>query len=180
MLGFPTDVEETYLGAGGILEKAQTGALSIDTTTSRLELAEKIAKAAASRGRDALDAPVSGGDIGAKAARLVFMVGGTEKAFARARPLFEVMGKTIRLFGPSGAGQHCKMANQIAVAVGMVAWTEALACAKSAGLDPAAVQAAISVYPSAVELDDGTLLTVWYKTMRESPKAVLRQARWKV
>ncbi len=144
ILGFPTDVEATYLGAGGVVERAKPGALLIDMTTSSPVLARRIAGAAAQRGLAALDAPVSGGDIGAREARLVIMVGGDAAAFARAKPLFELMGKNIALLGGAGAGQHCKMANQIAVAVGMVSWCEALAYAKKAGLDPAAVHASIS------------------------------------
>ncbi|MDB6126331.1 MAG: glxR 2 [Verrucomicrobia bacterium] len=144
MLGFPTDVESTYLGAGGIVERAKAGALLIDMTTSSPELARRIAAAAEKRGLSSLDAPVSGGDIGAKEARLVIMVGGDAAAFARARPILDLLGKNISLQGPAGAGQHCKMANQIAVAVGMVSWCEALAYAKRAGLDPAAVHASIS------------------------------------
>lgn len=143
MLGFPQDVESTYLGRGGIVERAKTGALLIDMTTSSPVLARRIAHAAESRGLAALDAPVSGGDIGAREARLVIMVGGDAGAFARAKPLFELMGKTINLLGSAGAGQHCKMANQVAVAVGMVAWCEALAYAKKAGLDPALVHGTI-------------------------------------
>lgn len=144
MLGFPSDVEASYLGAGGIIERAKKGALLIDMTTSSPVLARRIAEMAAKRGLAALDAPVSGGDIGAREARLVIMVGGEAAAFARAKPLFELMGKTINLLGGPGAGQHCKMANQVAVAVGMVAWCEALAYAKKAGLDPALVHATIS------------------------------------
>lgn len=144
MLGFPTDVEASYLGAGGIVERAKPGALLIDMTTSSPVLARRIAEAAAKRGLASLDAPVSGGDLGAREARLVIMVGGDTGAFARAKPLFEIMGKNIALLGGAGAGQHCKMANQIAVAVGMVAWVEALAYAKKAGLDPNAVHASIS------------------------------------
>ncbi|MDP3070884.1 MAG: NAD(P)-dependent oxidoreductase [Opitutaceae bacterium] len=144
MLGFPIDVDATYLGAGGIVERAKPGALLIDMTTSSPVLARNIAAAAAKRDLAALDAPVSGGDLGAKEARLVIMVGGEAAAFARAKPLFEIMGKNIALLGAAGAGQYCKMANQIAVAVGMVAWVEALAYAKKAGLDPAAVHASIS------------------------------------
>jgi 3-hydroxyisobutyrate dehydrogenase len=144
MLGFPTDVESSYLGAGGIVERARPAALLIDMTTSSPVLARRIAEAAARRGLAALDAPVSGGDIGAREARLVIMVGGEAAAFARAKPLFDVMGRNIALLGGAGAGQHCKMANQIAVAVGMVAWCEALAYARKAGLDPAAVHASIS------------------------------------
>jgi 3-hydroxyisobutyrate dehydrogenase len=144
MLGFPTDVESSYLGAGGIVERAKPVALLIDMTTSSPVLARKIAAAAAKRGLAALDAPVSGGDLGAREARLVIMVGGEEAAFVRAKPLFELMGKNIARHGGPGAGQYCKMANQIAVAVGMVAWCEALAYAKKAGLDPNAVHASIS------------------------------------
>jgi 3-hydroxyisobutyrate dehydrogenase len=144
IVGFPTDVEATYLGQGGVVERARPGALLIDMTTSSPALAVKIAAAAKARGLSALDAPVSGGDLGAKEARLVIMVGGDAEAFARAKPLFELMGKNIALHGGPGAGQFCKMANQIAVAVGMVSWCEALAFAKKAGLDPAAVHGSIS------------------------------------
>ena len=144
MLGFPKDVEDTYLGKGGIVERAKSGALLIDMTTSSPILARKIATAASAKGLTALDAPVSGGDIGAKEARLVIMVGGEQAGFDRAKPLFELMGKNISLLGPAGSGQHCKMANQISVAVGMVAWIEALIYAKKAGLDPTQVHASIS------------------------------------
>jgi 3-hydroxyisobutyrate dehydrogenase len=144
MLGFPQDVEQTYLAPGGIVARAKSGALLIDMTTSSPALARRIADAAAKRNLASLDAPVSGGDVGAKEARLVIMVGGDPAAFARAKPLFELMGKNIALLGAAGAGQYCKMANQIAVAVSMVAWVEALAYAKRAGLDPAAVHASIS------------------------------------
>jgi 3-hydroxyisobutyrate dehydrogenase len=144
MVGFPKDVEETYLGKGGIIERVKAGALLIDMTTSSPILARTIAEAASKKGHSALDAPVSGGDIGAKEARLVIMVGGEKTAFERAKPVFELMGKNIALLGPSGAGQHCKMANQISVAVGMVAWVEALIYAKKAGLDPTQVHASIS------------------------------------
>ncbi|MGH7958409.1 MAG: NAD(P)-dependent oxidoreductase [Opitutaceae bacterium] len=144
MLGFPADVETTYLGTGGVIERAKAGALLVDMTTSSPVLARKVADAATGRGLAALDAPVSGGDLGAREARLVIMVGGDGAGFARAHPVFELMGKTINLLGGAGAGQHCKMANQIAVAVGMVSWCEALAYAKKAGLDVATVHATIS------------------------------------
>lgn len=144
MLGFPTDVESTYLGAGGIVARARPGSLLIDLTTSSPALARRIASAASARGLSALDAPVSGGDIGAREARLVIMVGGEGAAFQAALPLLQLMGKNIARLGPAGAGQHCKMANQIAVAIGMVSWCEALIYAKKAGLDPAAVHASIS------------------------------------
>ncbi|MBI5394878.1 MAG: NAD(P)-dependent oxidoreductase [Verrucomicrobia bacterium] len=144
MVGFPSDVEQTYFGPDGVIARARAGAVLIDMTTSSPLLARRIAEAAAKRGLSALDAPVSGGDIGAREARLVIMVGGDEAAFHRAKPLFEIMGKNIRLQGPAGSGQHCKMANQIAVAGSMLSWVEALAYAKRAGLDPARVLDSIS------------------------------------
>jgi 3-hydroxyisobutyrate dehydrogenase len=144
MLGFPSDVESTYLGPEGVITQARKGALLIDMTTSSPVLARRVADAAAERGLDALDAPVSGGDVGAREARLVIMTGGSQRAFERAGPIFQQLGKNIALLGPAGSGQHCKMANQIAVAVGMVAWCEALAYAAKAGLDPNAVHASIS------------------------------------
>jgi 3-hydroxyisobutyrate dehydrogenase len=144
MLGYPRDVEESYLGAGGIVELAQPGALLIDMTTSSPLLARRIGEAAAARGLQALDAPVSGGDVGAREARLVIMAGGEAAAYERALPVLSLLGKNIALLGPAGSGQHCKMANQIACAVGMVAWCEALAYARGAGLDPGRVHASIS------------------------------------
>ncbi len=144
MLGFPSDVDSTYLSPAGVVARARRGALLIDMTTSSPVLARRIASAAAERALDALDAPVSGGDVGAREARLVIMTGGSQAAFERAQPIFAHLGKNIALLGPPGSGQHCKMANQIAVAVGMVAWCEALAYAARAGLDPNAVHASIS------------------------------------
>ncbi len=144
MLGFPTDVESTYLGADGMMAHARAGALLIDMTTSSPVLARRVATEAAARGLQALDAPVSGGDIGAREARLVIMVGGEQAAFDRAQPIFQLLGKNISLLGGAGSGQHCKMANQIAVALGTVAWSEGLAYARRAGLDPVAVHASIS------------------------------------
>jgi 3-hydroxyisobutyrate dehydrogenase len=144
MLGFPADVELSYLGPGGIVERARPGALLIDMTTSSPVLARRIAASAEARGLSSLDAPVSGGDVGAREARLVIMVGGGETAFERAKPLLALLGGNIALQGPAGAGQHCKMANQIAVAVGMVSWVEALSYARKAGLEPARVLASIS------------------------------------
>lgn len=139
IVGYPTDVEATYLTADGIIARARPGALLIDMTTSSPALARRIAAAAGERDLTALDAPVSGGDIGAREARLVIMVGGEENAFVRAQPLFALMGKNILRHGAAGAGQHCKLANQIAIASGMMAWVEALAYARAAGLDPARV-----------------------------------------
>jgi 3-hydroxyisobutyrate dehydrogenase len=144
MLGFPTDVEQTYLGERGLIANARPSALLIDMTTSSPQLARRIAAAATERGLAALDAPVSGGDVGAREARLVIMVGGEQSSFDRAKPLLDLMGKNVALLGPAGSGQNCKMANQVAIAVGMVAWCEALAYARAAGLDPNAVHASIS------------------------------------
>ena len=153
MLGLPSDVEAVYFGSddggtpshgAGLLNCARPGTLLIDMTTSSPALAQRIAAEATSRGLAAIDAPVSGGDVGARNATLVIMAGGDAAAFARARPVLDRLGKSVTLLGPAGAGQRCKLANQIAVAVGMVAWCEALAHARAGGLDPAAVQQVIS------------------------------------
>jgi 3-hydroxyisobutyrate dehydrogenase len=144
MVGFPADVEATYLGSTGLIASAKPGATLIDMTTSSPTLAQRIAAAGEAKGIACLDAPVSGGDLGAKEARLVIMAGGRETAFAEMMPLFELLGKNIRLHGGPGSGQHCKMANQIAVAAGMLSWVEALTYAKKANLDPARVLESIS------------------------------------
>jgi 3-hydroxyisobutyrate dehydrogenase len=136
IVGFPKDVEEVYLGNGGILENTKSGALLIDMTTSSPLLAKKISAAAAEKGIGSLDAPVSGGDLGAKEARLSIMVGGTQADFDRALPCFEIMGKNIQRQGEAGSGQYTKMVNQIAIAGGMMGITEAMAYAKKSGLDP--------------------------------------------
>ena len=147
MLGLPADVDQVYFGqegVGGILAAAKPGSLLIDMTTSSPNLAERIANAAEERGMQSLDAPVSGGDVGARNASLVVMVGGRQEAFDRGVPLLNRLGKSITLLGPAGSGQRCKLVNQIAVAVGMVAWCEALTVAKAAGLDPSVAQGVIS------------------------------------
>ncbi|MFM8579848.1 MAG: NAD(P)-dependent oxidoreductase [Planctomycetaceae bacterium] len=144
MLGLPQDVEEVYLGEDGLVATARPGSLLIDMTTSSPLLSIQIARAAAARGVTCLDAPVSGGDIGARQATLVIMVGGSPDAFERAKPLFDRLGRSVTLLGDSGSGQRCKLANQVAVAIGMVAWCEALAHARCGGLDPVAVQGVIS------------------------------------
>ena len=147
MLGLPSDVEQVYFGTDaspGIIATASPGSLLIDMTTSSPRLAERIAAAAAARGLAAVDAPVSGGDVGARNAQLVIMAGGDQPAFERARPLLELLGKSVTRLGAAGSGQRCKLANQVAVAVGMVAWCEALAVARAGGLDAAAVQQVIS------------------------------------
>jgi 3-hydroxyisobutyrate dehydrogenase len=144
MVGYPRDVEEVYFGDDGLIANARPAALLIDMTTSTPRLAQRITQAAAARGSSALDAPVSGGDIGAREARLTIMVGGEAEAFRRALPIFQVMGKTISLMGSAGAGQHTKMCNQIAIAAGMLGVCEALAYAQRAGLDQNAMIETIS------------------------------------
>ena len=109
----PADVEEVTLGPTGALSSLPTGGLLVDCTTSTPSLAERVSAAAAARGVLALDAPVSGGDVGAKAATLSIMCGGSDEAFARARPLLELMGGTIKHMGGAGGGQHTKMCNQV-------------------------------------------------------------------
>lgn len=136
MIGYPKDVEEIYLGENGLLDSAKTGTFLIDMTTSSPLLAERIAEAAESKGLHVLDAPVSGGDIGARDAKLSIMVGGQREDFEAVRPLFECMGTNIVLQGKAGAGQHTKMCNQIAIASGMMGVCEALAYARTSGLDP--------------------------------------------
>ncbi len=135
MVGYPADVRAVLLGPDGALEGAREGSLLVDMTTSEPSLAVEVAEAAAARGVAALDAPVSGGDVGAREARLVIMVGGEPEAFARARPLLEVMGGTVELLGPAGSGQHTKMTNQVVIASSMVAMCEGLTYAARAGLD---------------------------------------------
>ena len=147
MLGLPGDVEQVYFGgdgSGGIIRAAAPGSLLVDMTTSSPRLAERIAAAATARGLAAIDAPVSGGDVGARTGTLVIMVGGDQAAFERAKSSLEILGKSVTRLGPPGSGQRCKLANQVAVAVGMVAWCEALTMAEAGGLDPAAVQQVIS------------------------------------
>lgn len=139
MVGFPRDVEAIYLGPSGIIERAPEGAFLIDMTTSSPELARRIDEAARVRGQHAIDAPVSGGDVGAREARLSIMTGGARDDFDAVLPILEVMGQNVVLQGPAGCGQHTKMANQIAVASGMMAVSESLVYAKRAGLDPETV-----------------------------------------
>ncbi len=140
MVGYPSDVESTYLGEGGLVQHAAEGTVLVDMTTSCPSLAERVAEAGSRRGIRVLDAPVSGGDLGAREARLVIMAGGDVSGFGAALPLFQRMGRTIEHLGGPGSGQRCKMANQVAVAVGMVAWVEALVLAEVGGLEPAKVQ----------------------------------------
>lgn len=144
MVGYPRDVEEVYLGERGLVHHAGHGTILIDMTTSSPLLAAKIFTAAQSKGLQALDAPVSGGDIGAREARLSIMVGGEESAFAAVKDIFALMGQNIILQGPAGAGQYTKMSNQIAIASTMIGVCEAIVYAKKAGLDPTRVLQSIA------------------------------------
>ena len=136
MVGYPTDVEEVYLGPQGLIASASKGTVLVDMTTSRPDLARRIAERAAASGLRALDAPVSGGDVGAKNATLTIMVGGTQPDYEAVAGLLSLMGKTIILQGPAGSGQHAKMANQIALAGSLTGAVEAVMYARAAGLDP--------------------------------------------
>ncbi len=135
MVGYPADVEEVFL-QDGILDHAKAGALAIDMTTSSPSLAVRLYEEGKAKGVRVMDAPVSGGDSGARNGTLSIMVGGDEADFQEALPLFEQMGKNIVHMGPAGFGQHTKAANQIAVAGATAAYTEALVYAEKAGLDP--------------------------------------------
>ena len=139
IVGYPADVEQVYLADGGILTSARPGSVLIDMTTSSPALAARIAQSGLLSGVAALDAPVSGGDVGAKAGKLAIMVGGDKRTFDRVLPVLEVMGANIALMGKAGAGQHTKMANQIAIASTMLAVAESVSYARAAGLDPAQV-----------------------------------------
>lgn len=136
MVGYPTDVEEIYLGKDGLVSHAKTGSYLVDMTTSAPSLAVKIFKAAKERGIHTIDAPVSGGDVGAKEAKLSIMVGGEEADVEAIRPLLNLMGSTIVYQGKAGAGQHTKMCNQIAIASNMIGVCEAIVYAEKAGLNP--------------------------------------------
>jgi 3-hydroxyisobutyrate dehydrogenase len=136
IVGYPADVEQVYFGEAGLIANARPGTILVDATTSRPDLAARIYAAAAARGIPSLDAPVSGGDLGARNATLTIMVGGDEAAFQAAKPAFDCMGKTTILQGGPGAGQHTKMANQISIAGSLMGAIEATAYAAAAGLDP--------------------------------------------
>jgi 3-hydroxyisobutyrate dehydrogenase len=134
MVGFPSDVEHVYLAADGILAGSRPGSIVCDMTTSEPSLAKRIHEEARIRGVASLDAPVSGGDVGARDAKLAIMVGGERETFEKVLPLFSRMGETISLMGGPGAGQHTKMANQIVIAGNMIGMVEALLYAQKAGL----------------------------------------------
>ncbi|TWT93358.1 NAD(P)-dependent oxidoreductase [Stieleria varia] len=135
IVGFPGDVREVILGDQGVLAGAQAGMTVVDMTTSQPSLAEEIAQRAAAQSVDSIDAPVSGGDTGARNAALSIMIGGADGAVQRVWPLFELMGKTIVHQGGPGLGQHTKMVNQTLIASGMIAICEGLLYAQKAGLD---------------------------------------------
>ena len=135
IVGYPKDVEEVYFGQGGILENASDGCVLIDMTTTSPQLSVKIEQAAKEKGLKALDAPVSGGDVGAKNGTLSIMVGGEKETYTQCLPIFQAMGTNIIYEGKAGAGQHTKMANQIALGGAIAGVCEALTYAKKVGLD---------------------------------------------
>jgi 3-hydroxyisobutyrate dehydrogenase len=147
IVGFPRDVREVFLGADGALAGSKPGTILVDMTTSEPSLAAVIYDAAKAKGVHAVDAPVSGGDVGAREARLSIMIGGDREVVAALTPCWEAMGKTIIHQGGPGAGQHTKMVNQTLIASNMIGVCEALLYAYKAGLDlPTVLQ---SVAPGA-------------------------------
>lgn len=134
MVGYPKDVEEVYIGEKGIFSAAKEGAIVIDMTTSEPTLAKKLYHEARERGLHSLDAPVSGGDIGAKNGTLSLMIGGDKDVFEKLYPIFELFGQNIVYQGVAGSGQHTKMCNQIAIASGMIGVCESMAYGLKAGL----------------------------------------------
>ena len=144
IVGYPKDVEEVYFAPGGILDSAAPGTVLIDMTTTSPRLSERIYAAAKEKGMTALDAPVSGGDVGAQKGTLAIMVGGDREAFDRMQEVFAAMGTNIRYMGGAGCGQHTKMANQIAISGCIAAVCEAIAYAEACGLKPQEMFDAIS------------------------------------
>ncbi|MET3698180.1 3-hydroxyisobutyrate dehydrogenase [Bacillus oleivorans] len=144
MVGYPHDVEEVYLGEEGLIRYAQPGTIFIDMTTSKPELAERIYQAAKDSDHTSLDAPVTGGDIGAKEGTLSIMAGGDKAAFDEALPVLQTMGQNIVYQGEAGSGQHTKMCNQIAIATNMIGVCEAIVYGQKAGLNPEQVLKSIS------------------------------------
>jgi len=135
MVGFPDDVREVILGNAGVLAGTKAGDTVVDMTTSSPDLARTIYHECAAKGVKALDAPVSGGDVGAREATLAIMVGGDKPVFDTVKPLFDRLGKTISLMGGAGAGQHTKMTNQVLIAGTMIGVVECLLYAQRAGMD---------------------------------------------
>lgn len=135
MVGFPQDVEDVYFKDNGIFAGLSAGKIIVDMTTSTPTLAKKIGQKAETIGVQSLDAPVSGGDVGARDGKLTIMVGGSKETYQALLPIFEIIGKANHYFGSYGAGQHAKMANQIMIAGTMTGLTEMFVYAKAAGLD---------------------------------------------
>lgn len=135
IVGFPKDVEEVFLGENGILNGAKAGSIIVDMTTSEPTLAQKIYNEAKKKGVSSIDAPVSGGDVGAREGTLAIMIGGDKEIFEKVLPFFELMGKNIAYMGKAGAGQHTKMSNQILIASTMIGVVESLLYAYKAGND---------------------------------------------
>lgn len=144
IVGFPKDVEEVYFDAGNIMDSAEKGAYLIDMTTTSPQIAEKIYAEGKKDGFHVLDAPVTGGDTGAKAGTLSILVGGDKEDYEACLPLFEAMGTNINYQGKAGCGQHCKMANQIMIAGTLSGVCEALTYAKAKGLDLETVLKSVS------------------------------------
>ena len=136
MVGYPQDVAEIYLGENGVIKNLKPQSIIIDMTTSSPKLAQEIYQEAQKYEIKSLDAPVSGGDVGAKNGTLAIMVGGDKEVYEEVLPIFEAMGKTICYFGKAGSGQYAKMSNQIAIASNMMGVCEAVAYAKKCGLNP--------------------------------------------
>lgn len=144
IVGYPSDVEEIYFGEQGILENMKEGTVVVDMTTSTPTLAKEIHKRALLKGIKSLDAPVSGGDAGAKNGTLTIMIGGDKEVYEEIMPIFETFSSSLQWHGPAGNGQFTKMANQIMVAGTMVGLTEMMVYAKAAGLDMEKVVATVN------------------------------------
>ncbi len=144
IVGYPKDVRQVILGSDGVLDSLAPGSILVDMTTSQPSLAIEIDAVARGRGIHAMDAPVSGGDVGAREARLSIMVGGEEAIFERLMPIWQLLGTTHVYQGPAGAGHHTKMVNQILIAASMIGLSEALLYAQQSGLDPLRVLQSVS------------------------------------
>lgn len=144
MVGFPSDVEEVYFGENGLLQTAKKGAVVVDLTTSEPTLAKKIYESAKEKGLTSIDAPVSGGDVGARNGTLSIMIGGDESVFNELLPILQIFGENIVYQGEAGAGQHTKMCNQLLIATNMIGVCESIAYATKAGLDIEKVLQSIS------------------------------------
>ncbi|EGA90333.1 oxidoreductase ykwC [Planococcus donghaensis MPA1U2] len=144
MVGYPSDVEQVYFGKQGLLENAKKGTILVDMTTSQPQLAQRIFEAATEKELHALDAPVSGGDIGAKNGVLSIMIGGEKEVYKKILPILNLFGENIVFQGPAGSGQHTKMCNQINIASIMIGVCESIIYAEKAGLDPERVLRSIS------------------------------------